>query len=498
MTFETALAKCDVAIIGFGPIGATLANILGHYGISTVILDRHSSLYQLPRAVSVDDEVMRIFQAIGLADDIADIVEIGAGAHFVDGGGKLLLEFLRPLKITSNGWHMNNRFHQPSFEAILRAGLGRFSCVTTLLEREVLAFDEDKEGVTVRCANLVSGEIESVRTAFVVGCDGAHSFTREAIGSGIEDLGFHEPWLVVDLISTAERPDFSTYTVHHCDSERPASCIFVGRNRKRWEFRLQPGDDPEQMAIPKNIWRLLEKWIRPDEAELERAVVYTFRSCIARQWRRDRLLIAGDAAHQMPPFMAQGMCSGIRDCANLGWKLDRIINGHSSHDLLDTYQSERYPHVRTFIDLTVQMGHLINKTVSELASSSVSKPDVGPQQLFQLSPTLGPSLSAGLTDWTGHLFPQLLLSTGQRLDDRIGLRLALILSEGFVDKELAGVKCDIADLDIAVINNSSLDVQTWLKARHINAVLVRPDRYILGAANTLDELRELIYFVSNL
>ena len=167
-------------------------------------------------------------------------------------------------------------------------------------------------------------------------------------------------------------PDLGPQSVHHCNPNRSATYVFLAGNRRRWEFRLKPEDDPIDICRPENVWSMLNQWIGRDDATLERAIVYTFHSSIAEQWLRGRLIIAGDAAHQTPPFMGQGMCAGIRDVFNLGWKLDSVFKCRASEDLLDTYELERKPHVRAFIDLTVKMGHLINTTASSLISGTVS------------------------------------------------------------------------------------------------------------------------------
>ena len=486
------IASYDVAIIGLGPVGATLANILGLYGISTIVFERHAATYSLPRAAAFDDEIMRVFQSIGLADDISEIATVGGDAHFVDGDGSLLVNWSRAQKVSPNGWYINNRFHQPSLDNILRRGLERFPSVSVLAEHDVSALDEGEDAVTVHYKNLSTGTDSQVSAAFVVGCDGAHSLTRDAIDSAFEDLGFHEPWLVVDLVLQKPRPDLDAHSVHHCDPERSATYVYIGGGRRRWEFRLQPDDDPAQIIDPDNVWHLLRKWIGPDEAELERAVVYTFHSYIAEKWRQGRILIAGDAAHQMPPFMGQGMCAGIRDGANLGWKLDRILKGTAGIELLETYESERKPHVRTVIDLTINMGQLLNTTASSIVSGSAAQAAEGPQKVAQVLPNLGPGLTAGDGKFTGRLFPQPRLLSGERLDDHIGPRPALILRNEFARQLSTSVMDSLAPEGIAVIDEPSPEILAWFETNNVQAVLIRPDRYILGTADTSEELSELL------
>ena len=482
----------DIAIVGLGPVGATLANILGQYELSTIILERDPATYHLPRAVAFDDEVMRIFQSIELANQINEIVEVGAGAHFVDKNGKVLVNWARPQEVGPNGWFLNYRFHQPELEKILRKGLSRFPSVKTLLHREVCSITEYENGVDVEYKNLKTGKLNNIRAGFVIGCDGANSFTRNRIGRGFEDLGFHEPWLVVDVILKKHMPDLGPQSVHHCNPNRSATYVFLAGNRRRWEFRLKPEDDPIEISRPEKVWSMLNQWIGPDDATLERAIVYTFHSSIAEQWLRGRLLIAGDAAHQTPPFMGQGMCAGIRDVFNLGWKLDSVFKGRASEDLLDTYELERKPHVRAFIDLTVKMGHLINTTASSLISGIVSTGADEPPKLSQLRPTLGIGLSACRTDWTGQLFPQPRLQSGKLLDDLVGRRFAILMRREFLQQLPHKIKLKMEKLDIIAINDPATGIQGWCNNKDINAVLIRPDRYILGGAKTLEEVGALI------
>ena len=239
---------------------------------------------------------------------------------------------------------------------------------------------------------------------------------------------------------------------------------------------------------------MLERWISPAEAELERATVYTFHSTLTKQWRAGRLLIAGDAAHQTPPFMGQGMCAGIRDAANLGWKLLAVLKQGKPDTFLDTYQSERKPHVNEFIDLTIQMGQIINRTASAIVAGNATNPEDGPQTLGQLKPTLGLGLSAGSSPLTGHLFPQPKLQSGRLLDDVIGNGFALVTSLPFGAEMTLGELEAFKALHVAILSDTSDDLQTWFQSHDLGAVLLRPDRYILGTAETQTDLTALLAF----
>ena len=305
--------------------------------------------------------------------------------------------------------------------------------------------------------------------ALVVGCDGARSDVRAAIGGGSEDLGFHERWLVIDLALKRPRPDLGDYTRQFCDPARPATYVRATGRRRRWEIRVEDGegDDPE------TVWRLLAPWIGPEDAEIERAVVYTFHATVARRWRRGRLLIAGDAAHQTPPFMGQGMCAGIRDAANLSWKLAAVVQGGAPEALLDSYASERIPHVRDYVELAVRMGRLLNATGTEDMVSAAAARGESTDRMESIRPRLGPGLHRGGSPLTGRPGPQPRLGDGRRLDDAVGLGPALLLRE-HAAMDSHGVPAVAAGND-------------WLAGHGLVAALLRPDRYVFGVAETLDE-----------
>ncbi|MBZ0218566.1 MAG: bifunctional 3-(3-hydroxy-phenyl)propionate/3-hydroxycinnamic acid hydroxylase, partial [Fimbriimonadaceae bacterium] len=311
----------DVAIIGFGPTGATLANLLALCGVSVLVLDRQTAPYPLPRAVHFDDEVMRVFQSIGVAGEVAKIVRVNRGMRFVDATGKLLLDWPRPQEIGPQGWYASYRFHQPDLEAILHDALTRRETIRIQPCAEVTHVRDDENIAQVHYENLRSGTTHTVTAKYVVGCDGARSIMRGFIDTQMEDLGFHQRWLVVDVLLKKPKPELGDFTIQYCDPARPATYARGPGNRRRWEISVLDDEDSEAISTSESVWRLLEAWLSPDEADLERMAVYTFKSAIAETWRRGRLLIAGDAAHLTPPFMGQGMCAGIRDAANLGWKL---------------------------------------------------------------------------------------------------------------------------------------------------------------------------------
>jgi 3-(3-hydroxy-phenyl)propionate hydroxylase len=351
--------EIDVAIVGCGPVGAMLANLLGLQGIGTVVLEREAAIYDLPRAVHFCDEVMRLLQTVGLAEPMQPLVHVSPGMKFVDDTGHLLLDWPRQQQLGPQGWHESYRFHQPELERVLRKGLERFPSVALRLRTEVFALEQEQNGVVVCYEDLATGQLTRCHARYVVGCDGARSLVRRLMGVPMEDLGFHERWLVVDAILKRPRPDLGDYSVQFCSKLRPATYVRGTGNRRRWEIAVLPGEDATTITQPAKVFEMLNPWVGPEDVGLERAALYTFHSAIAPIWRSGRLLIAGDSAHLTPPFLGQGMCAGMRDVGNLAWKLARVLRGQNDDTLLDTYQTERAPHVREYIELAVRLGGLL-------------------------------------------------------------------------------------------------------------------------------------------
>jgi 3-(3-hydroxy-phenyl)propionate hydroxylase len=305
---------------------------------------------------------------------------------------------------------------------------------------------------------------------------------RRFIGSELADLKSHERWLVVDVILKQPRPDLGDYAIQFCDPVCPATYIRGIGERRRWEIMLEAGEDAAAAQQPSAVWRLLSRWVGPEEAVLERSAVYTFHSVLAETWRRDRLLIAGDAAHQTPPFMGQGMCTGIRDAANLAWKLADVIGGESEPSLLDTYESERSPHARVFINEAVRLGGVI-RAISARANEAAAAAE--PERFVTPSPKLGPGVhEAG--SHGGELSEQPRLDEDALLDDAIGFASAVVARPDLAATLAA------RDEGLKVVAAASPAVLAWLDRLEASAVVLRPDRYIFGVARTEPALEALI------
>jgi len=475
----------DVAVVGLGPVGATLAHLLALRGLEVLVLEREADLYRLPRAVHFDGECMRVFQALGLAEALAPEVVVAPGMRFVDAQGRLLIDWTRPAGVGPMGWHASYRFHQPVLEQMLRAHLAGRAAVDLRLRHDVFSIEPSPAHVDLRLEDLSSGRLLGARARWVVGCDGARSTVRRFMGTELEDLRSHERWLVVDLILTRERPDLGDYSIQHCDPARPATYVRGVGRRRRWELMLMPGEDPAVMTRPESIWPLLQRWVTPEDAVLERPACYTFHSVVARGWRRGRLLVAGDSAHQTPPFLGQGLCAGIRDAANLAWKLDDVTRGRAPDTLLDTYETERSPHVREFIETAVRLGAVIQATDPEVVRRRDAEMIARPMAFQVPQPALGPGAHDG-TPPAGRIGEQPRLADGRRLDDPAGYRHLLLVAPALLEHA-----CSLAT-DRAVPVAATGDAAAWLQRLGVCAVLLRPDRYVAGVAADAGGLAPLL------
>jgi 3-(3-hydroxy-phenyl)propionate hydroxylase len=487
----------DVAIIGLGPTGATLANLLGAAGLSVLVLEKEAGIFPLPRAIHFDGEVLRILQGAGLRDEALAIARAGTqGMHFVNAAGETLLIRGGTSALGPHGCANNYYFHQPQLETVLRAGLERFPRVEVRLQHALAGLTPDQEGVTLSVRHLPSGRESRARARYVVGCDGARSPVRQHMGSPMLDLGLRQPWLVFDVVleQLLALPD---HTVQYCDPVRPMTYCNVVGPRRRWEIMVLPGDDHDALLQPASLWKMVAPWVKPEQARLERAAIYTFHSVIAQGWRQGRLLLAGDACHQTPPFLGQGMCAGIRDAANLAWKLEAVLTRQAPDALLDTYESERSPHVRSLIELAVRLGNIIQTTDPVLAAERDAKFRAGRPEIFELPPQM---LGAGAFDTApdtpaGQPFPQPRLADGRLLDELLGRRSAVIGSAEAIASAAPATLERWQRADAIVIDRPEAPLANWLDAHAARAVVLRPDRYIVGVARTGPDLDRISQYL---
>lgn len=476
---------CDVLIVGAGPTGVTLGLLLAREGVRTVVIDKEAGIYPLPRAAHIDHEAVRIFQMLGLADDVMRTSRSSPRYDFLNADREVLLRFDGADRLGPGGWPAGNMIHQPSLEALLRKAADGQSGFDLKERWSFLSFDQRDDMVFTE-VETPSGRAR-VRSRFIVGADGARSPVRVAAAIEMDDLQFDEPWLVIDAIVD----DFSRLpevNLQICDPARPTTCVLMGEGRHRWEFMVRPGETTEQVLNDTFIAALLAPWNVDGAIRIERKVVYRFNARIARQWRKSLVLLAGDAAHQMPPFAGQGLCSGLRDAATLAWKLGAVLRGASA-SLLDDYQIEREPNVRGIIAMAIMMGRTVCITDPEAAAArdaqmlaaraAGASPDGAPRY---------PAIERGCilegSPGSGAYFPQP-VSTARdlRLDDVLG-EGAWLISRTPVTEPVAGPSpLRVVGVDDDLLAPFREELTAWLSAHNADAVVVRPDRYVFGAGD---------------
>jgi 3-(3-hydroxy-phenyl)propionate hydroxylase len=467
----------DVAIVGLGPTGLTLAHLLGRRGLRVLALEREPEFYGAARAVYTDDECMRVFQAAGVAPDVEADMLLDTPVQWVLEDGSVLSQLRRTDR--PYGWAVSNFFYQPYLETKMERLLERYPNVTALRGRELVSFSQDETGVAFEhaassgsrygqaaAAATTSGETIRERAQWLVACDGGRSGVRARLGFKMVGKSFPEPWLVVDIKAKEGEDCFRhiPYFNFHCDPKTPTVSCPQPNGHHRFEFLLMPGQTKEQMEDPATVRSLLARHIDVDKVEVLRRLVYTFNALVAERWRDGRVLIAGDAAHMTPQFMGQGMSSGVRDAHNLAWKLDAVLRKGADPKLIDTYESERKPHAKEMIDISVKMKDFVSisnpflaKARNVVVKTVLKMPKVGDylrEARFKPPPTYPHGAYFGLprrrrSGAEGRPIPQPQVRTfdGRRalLDDILGEEFALVgyaadPRVGLDSKTLAGLQ----------------------------------------------------------
>ncbi len=504
--------RCDVAVIGLGPVGLAVAMGLAQRGHSVVGLERAAEVYEMPRAVGLDHESMRLFQGLGFADDMAGVIETYRPSEYRSADGAVLRRLLPAPEPALLSWPSHLTFIQPELERLMRKRAAQLPNIDLRVSNEVVeALDlEDAPLLKVRSD---SGRLYALRCKYVVGCDGGASFLRKTMDVKLEDLGFDEPWLVLDMLLT-EPVDLPELNIQFCDPARPATFVRGPGALRRFEFMLLPGESPQDIAQPDNVWKLLRPWLTPAQARIWRAATYRFHALVAQEWRRGKALLAGDAAHQTPPFLAQGLNQGLRDAVNLTWKLSGVLNG-SPEALLDSYGAERRPNVREVISITKALGREICerdpaaaearnvRLIAEFAAGRGVR--VRQELLPPLQNRLLPADEARLArPGEGESAPQPWVRTHggrARLDDALGGGFRLLCAADFdAGPELRrardmGVR--VARLAAAGPGEFTIDEESgllanWMAARQCRALLVRPDHVVYAVSSTAKDLREAL------
>ena len=351
---------CDVAIIGYGPVGATAAALLGGQGLTVAVIERMAGVYDKPRAITADHEVMRCMQFAGIGTELGAHVRPHPGTRYlgVDGNTIKQTDVIPPPYPL--GWPTGIHFIQPEFEAMLRGAVARHGNVEVLLSHELVDLADLGDSIALTVRDLARAQTRSIRARYVLACDGANSFVRRKLGINYEDLAFDEWWIVVDAWQRRPTalPEMNT---QYCWPSRPASAIAGPRNLRRWELKILPHEKPEEFQDEARVREVLAGFVDIDAIELWRSAVYRFHALVAAQWNRNRIFLLGDCAHQMPPFLGQGMCAGIRDAANLIWKLLLVEKSGVSRTVLSTYQDERKTHVQNVVAQAKELGLVIGE-----------------------------------------------------------------------------------------------------------------------------------------
>ncbi len=485
----------DVAIVGLGPVGSVAAILFARAGLTVVAIEKEVSVYALPRAVNLDGEILRHLQPVGLASAVNALLQpVREGERAGFGNSQREWLFGQPaLKFGPNGWQPGNMFDQPELETFFRDQALNHSNVTAMLGRQLLAFQDQGDRVT-----LTLDQDEQVAARYLLGCDGANSLIRKSLGSGWHDLGYNHEWLVVDvrMIKPHQLPN---EVLQVCDPDRLQTYVATKEPFRRWEFKFKAGEHAAEMLKPKTIQRLLDAWTPRDTYEIRRAAVYEFHAATADKWQEGRVLIAGDAAHQMPPFLGQGMNAGLRDVVNLAWKLRLIQAGLAPESLLQTYEQERLAHAHDLVEWAVSFGRLMEHLAAAEGAARAGRPAPAPPAAMQTS-GYGqgrdlPPVRAGIiqrsqvsdTGLTGYLLRQ------PRVRDKQGVECLLdeLLGAGFsiVGKNAAALTTS-PDLDgliqVLAIEKVDLSQLTLVQGRFdeamdaLDALIVRPDRVVYG------------------
>lgn len=503
------LHETEVAIVGAGPVGILLAILLGRRGCDVTLIERWPDIYDRPRAVTMDAEVARILATLDIDVDTDPAFENHKELYYWKNADLKDLQIVDWKSLAPSGWHATYWFNQPELEARLFSIAEQLASVTILRGWTATDLKQSADGASLGlCDTETQTHGKTIEAQFVVGADGANSFVRESLGIQNVDKGYFFDWLILDMIP---EPGYSVSPAQWqlCDPKRPTTIVPGGPGRRRWEFMVLPGEDKAEIAKPETAWRLLEPWgLTPQNAALERSAVYQFQAKWAERWVSGRCMIAGDAAHLMPPFAGEGMCAGLRDAVALSWRLAGILNGTLRPAVLQSYESERMEHAKHYIRFSQDLGEIIciadpqeaalrdARMIAELEARN-HEPVTG--DLVKL----GPGLWCEGTPSAGELSPQGLVTCGgleDRFDQTVGQGWFVIAvnaaTQGLLSETQArqlenlggkclsigpkGAPCDVTSLDGAY--------DDWMRETGCSYFILRPDFYVAATAKTPQQL----------
>lgn len=508
----------DVVQIGYGPVSEIMALALARQGRRVAVFERWRERYPLPRAVCIDHELYRVLAALGMGEDLPAVSHQGPVYRWFNAEWKELLAIDWQSESISGGPQVNF-VHQPTLETMFEEYVQACANVEVNLGWEAVSATQTADYVELVVRDFETDERRTVRAKYLLGADGANSFVRQAIGSSQEDRGFEADWLVIDVLPNEGVALDIPPAAQYCNPARPTTIVPAGvkegRYYRRWEFMRLPHESREDLEHEHVAWELLSPWVRRDQAVIVRHKVYTFRSLLANTWRKGRMLIAGDAAHVMPPFMGQGLCAGLRDNWNLAWKLNLVLDGKASDSLLDTYQPERRPHVSDVIDLSMYLGRIIcipdAVKAAERDEAFFSGKAPPPPAFPRLTDGILRRDESGAVQMpAGLLGPHGTVRAGQRsgrFDDVVGLGFVLVSRSGACAARL-GERCgkllDTLGAKRIVIAapgedapaDAIVDVDgkfvAFMCEHGIGSMIVRPDFYLYGAVPDGGDLDALV------
>lgn len=520
----------EVAILGAGPVGLTIANYLSKQGIQVTVIEQLDQLIDYPRAIGIDDESLRTIQSLGLVNEVLPHTTPNHAMRFLTPKGRCFAD-IQPLT-REFGFPRRNAFIQPQVDNVLLQGLKQYPNTQVLFSRELIEFSQDHKGVTLKLKNK-SKQDETVHAKYLVACDGGNSIVRRTLNIAFDGETAPNQWIVIDI----ENDPLATPHIYLCcDPVRPYVSAALPHGIRRFEFMVMPGETQEELSKPENIAKLLSKVLpTTDGIEVIRQRVYTHNARIADKFRADRILLAGDAAHIMPVWQGQGYNSGMRDAFNLAWKLALVVQGKTSDALLDSYQIERKDHAKAMIDLSVMAGHVLAPPkkwqgfVRDGIAYALNYIKPIKQYLLEMRFKPMPKYNDGAllannskNSPIGKMFiqPQVQLESGEQvlLDDVIGNDFAIIawgvnpawgLSENAMKKwQALGVKF-IQVIPAVQLNNQNrtqydgvitigdlgTEIRTWFAKTQDSVVILRPDRFVAALAipQTLDTTSQALF-----
>jgi 3-(3-hydroxy-phenyl)propionate hydroxylase len=477
----------DVVVVGAGPTGLTLSRLLTARGINVAVIDPNRIVCHHPRATHVDDEAMRILQSIGLSESEREFLKFSSW-EIKDAEGNVALAWDMKVGETDQGWLMDYMFHQPDFESQVRGALAMNDNATLWLGWQAEAVAQDATSATVELRHRKSGETTTISASYVVGCDGSRSSVREATMKGLEDLDGTKDSIIIDVEPFGEvttLPKTGGFIL--CQGDTPITYVPGVPPILRFQFMLGAFPDLEVFDDPMVVYGLLERWLEPGSYRIMRSDVYQWNAHLVEGWREGRLMIAGDAAHLMPPMLGQGMCSGMRDASNLAWKLEAVVSGRAYGSLLDTYESERSPHVRNMIVESARQQHLIEA----MGQPGWKREAPTGERLVRGHQPVGPGFSPAGFALAGELSPQPRTDDGTRLDDVVGYNFAVLGDTATIASVSAETVSAWERLGVVVVSSPSAGVDEWLADSGIEAAIIRPDHYVFGGTNGAAELENL-------